>query len=111
MLQIRFAEYEELLRRLESFVGQRLLISESVSRNRESGHDRHFAVRAQFEMRLDHVGTAVSGAQLMLDGEGGFCCGISAGSIVSTSLSPDRVEITEWYEAKTERKTTLRVLR
>lgn len=110
MFQIKFEEYEELLRRLESFVGERLLISESISRNREIGHDRHFAVRTQFEMRLEHVGTAFSGVQLMLDGGGDFWHGISAESIVSTSLGPDRVEITEWYESRTERKTTLRVL-
>lgn len=110
MFQITFDEYEGLLRRLETFVGKRLAISESISRDREIGHERHFATMTQFEMRLESAGTALSGAQLMLLGEGNLTYGVSAESIVSTSSQGESVEIVEWFESKTERKTTLRVL-
>lgn len=109
MFQIKFEDYEELLLRLESFVGKRLMISESISRNRGAGHDRHFAAVTRFEMRLESVGTAISGAQLLLLGVGGLQYGASAESIVSVSLGEEVIEIIEWFELKTERKTTISI--
>jgi hypothetical protein len=110
MFKLKFEEYEELVRRLESFVGKRLLISESITRDREIGHERHFATMTHFEMELESVFTALSGAQLMLNGKGRHKLGVSAESIVRTSLGGGVVEIIEWFESETERKTTISVL-
>jgi len=68
-------------------------------------HDRHFATQTQFEMGLESVGTSISGAQLSLRGTGRAQYGISLESVVSTSRDGDVIEIVEWFESKTERKT------
>ena len=109
MLRITGDEFEWLVRELESLKGERLLISESLSRSRDVGkHDRHFASSTRFELVLESVGTYLSGWQLCLEGKGGSQYGIALDSVVSARREGEVIEVVEWFESETERKTTIR---
>ena len=57
--------------RLQAWVGRDVTIEASLSRVPSAGHDRHFATRTQFAMRLEFVGARFSGAALMFLGRQG----------------------------------------
>jgi len=99
---------ESLYQVFQSFIGQRIRIHESISRNREAGHNRHFAADSAFTMTLKYVGWAISGANFHLDSEEGFAYGLSSFDIVRYEMDEaGRVVIIEQFESKTERETTI----
>lgn len=100
---------EWLVGELQSLLGERLLISESISRSRDVGkHDRHFATSTRFELALEWVGVYFSGSQLCLEGRGDSRYGIALDSVVSARREGDTIEVVEWFETETERRTTIR---
>lgn len=103
-------QLDELLSTLKAACGRDILISESVSRARELGHDRHFSTRSVFFMRLREVGTAFSGSTLMLDGEvGGRVVGyqIALDAVVIADVESHAVVLVEHFEKETERRSEI----
>ncbi len=101
------AELPRLLTALEALVGKHVIIRESISRDRASGHDRHWATTSQLELIVTRVGITISGAQILIDGDGTFYA-IAADVISSLSFEPELV-IVEHFEKRTERRTTLQL--
>jgi hypothetical protein len=105
-------DFEDLVNKLQSLVGMQVWITESLSRNRQIGHDRHFATRSTFMLTLDHVSWTLSGSSLHLDGTEGFLYCLSVEHIVQFRTDElERLIIVEQFERKTERKTEIRVIR
>ena len=101
-------DIEDLHNRLQSLVGKQVWIAESISRNREAGHDRHFATSSSFMLTLKSVGWSMSGANFYLDGTEGFSYSLSSGHIVQFGTDEmERLTIVEQFETKTERQTKL----
>lgn len=103
---------EELVKYFEDSIGKEILIFESVSRSRGIGkHDRHFAAHSQFKMRLKEVGISFSGTNLTLGGEDIFYYGIAGEQVVKVrKINESEIEVTEWFEEKTERLSKIRIL-
>jgi hypothetical protein len=101
-------DYEDLFNQMNSHVGKQIRITESLSRNRQVGHDRHFATISQFEMTLEDVRWSFSGANFYLYGTEGFLYSLSSYNIVQFNTDEKGVfTIIEQFESKTERKTTI----
>ncbi len=99
---------EDLYNRLQSLVGKPVWIAESISRNCQAGHDRHFATSSIFMLTLKSVSWSMSGANFYLDGTEGFSYSLSSERIVQFSTDEkERLTIVEQFEAKTERETKL----
>jgi hypothetical protein len=100
-------DFDALYERLKNLEGKPIWIVESISRNREAGHDRHFATQSGFMLTVKFVGWAISGANYHLLGMEGFSYSLSSEHIVE--FTHDDVEsftVVEHFETKTERKTT-----
>ena len=105
-------QLDELLSTLKAACGRDILISESLSRSREVGHDRHFATRSVFFMRPRHVGIAFSGSALMLDGEvEGRTVGyqVALDAVTAADVESHAVVLVEHYEQHTERRSEITV--
>jgi len=101
-------DVEGLVSALQSLIGKQTWIAESISRNREIGHDRHFATISYFVMIPKSVSWSISGANFHIDGNEGFSYSLSSERIVRfSSDEAGRITIIEQFESKTERKTTL----
>ncbi len=87
--------------------GQRATFTESISRSRDIGHDRHFATRTCFSMRVGDVNFFFSGTQMAFRGEDA-CYGISLDSVASYSVDEGgTMQVIEHFEHETERRTTI----
>jgi len=101
-------DIEDLYNQLQSLVGKQVWIAESLSRNRQIGHDRHFAASSTFMLTLERVSWSFSGANFYLDGTEGFSYSLSSENIVQFSIDEKAcLTIVEQFESKTERKTKL----
>lgn len=101
-------DVEGLYEIFKAFVGKRLWINESISRNRAAGHDRHFATSSRFMMTLKSVSWSISGANFYLDGTEGFTYSLSSERIVRFSTNETgHTTIIEQFESKTEHETIL----
>jgi hypothetical protein len=101
-------DVENLYNKLQSLVGKQVWIAESLSRNRQVGHDRHFATSSIFMLILERISWSFSGANLHLDGTEGFSYSLSSLNIVEFSTDEKgRLTIVEHFESKTERRITL----
>ena len=111
MLKMSADELEELVEAAHKFRGRQVEIVESVSRNRgDLGHDRHIATRSRLTFKVGDVLTFFSGLQLFFGGANASY-GISLESVARFSTcSADALEITEHFEQKTERRTSITVL-
>lgn len=107
---------EALMLRLEDARGQVIAVDESISRMRRErfGHDRHFASSSRFSMTLKHVGFAVSGSSLTLEGT----CGdrdcwyqIALEAVVSLEVTDHVAVVVEQFEQHTERRSTIQFAR
>ncbi len=104
-------DIEDLSNRLHSLIGKRVWITESLSRNRHAGHDRHFATLSRFMMTIEHASWTISGSNFYLDGAGGFSYSISSEHIVYFDIDDKgHLIIVEQFESKTERKTELQAI-
>jgi hypothetical protein len=106
-------QIEALMSRLEAARRKVVAISESISRLREEefGHDRHFASSSKFSMKLNHVGWAISGSSLTLDGscdDQDCWYQIALDVVASVELTEDGAVIVERFEQHTERRSTIR---
>jgi len=102
------AVIEPLLESLEGLVGKRVAIEESISRDRERGHDRHWSTLSRLELVVARVSGTVSGAQLILEGEGMWYA-MAADAITSAAFGPV-LTVVEQFEQRTERRTTIRAI-
>ena len=101
-------DVEGLVNALKSFIGKQTWIIESISRNREIGHDRHFATYSRFMMTPKSVEWSISGANFYIDGIEGFSYSLSSLNIIRFNADEARrLTIVEHFESKTERETTL----
>ena len=100
------SELGRLLDALEGLVGKTVAIEESISRDRERGHDRHWSTASHFEFVVRRFSGAISGGQLALEGDGTQYA-MAAHAIAEASFEPHLV-ICERFEQRTERKTTIR---
>ena len=100
------AELGRLLEALEDLVGKTVVIEESISRERDRGHDRHWSTSSHFEFVVRRFSGTISGAQLSLEGDGAQYA-MAAHSIAEASFAPHLV-ICERFEQHTERRTTIR---
>ena len=104
------AEMGRLLEALEALVGQRIAIEESISRDRDRGHDRHWSTFSRFELVVKRFSGTISGVQLVLESsDGDTWYAMAADAIVSASFEPSLV-VAEHFERRTERRTTIRVV-
>ncbi len=106
-MTLRPEEILELLGIMDTFQGKSLVISESISRNRESGHDR--ATLSTIPMRADSIRTTPDGTRVVLEGEQTrYMIALQA---VARFRLPRKgiLEITEHFEAQAERLTTLQI--
>jgi len=105
------AAIAKLLEITPTFVNQHIVINESISRRRTlGGHDRHFATQSQFAMVVKHIHTLISGTQLQFDNGEGAWYGIALECVVSINdHDPKRLEIIEYFETETERKTIIHI--
>lgn len=114
MNQTIIGHLDELLATLNAWCGSEIFISESVSRSRELGHDRHFATRSVFFMRLREVGTAFSGSVLMLDGEAdgrAVSYQIALDAVTTADVESHAVVLVEQFEQHTERRSEMTAAR
>ncbi len=100
-------EIGRLLDSLESLVGKKIAIEESLSRDRESGHDRHWSTFSRFEFVVRRFSGTISGGQLILEGDG-IWYAMAADSIAYASVEPNII-VGERFEQRTERRTTIDV--
>jgi hypothetical protein len=101
-------DVDRLLATLDGLVGRRVAIEESISRDRQRGHDRHCSTSSRLELVVARVSGTISGAQLILEGDGARYA-IAASAIASALFEPDLV-VVEHFEERTERRTTIRIL-
>lgn len=105
-------QLEPSLAHLRSACGRVVRITESISRlrDREFGHDRHFATRSSCYLRLGSVSAAFSGSALML---GGKIDGrdveyqIALEVVTSFDIQPMGAVIVEQFEQHTERRSEI----
>lgn len=100
-------EVGRLLDSLERLVGKKIVIEESISRDRDAGHDRHLSTWSYVELVVTRVTGTISGAELVVEG-GGARYAMAAHAIAAVTATPDLV-VTEHFEHRTERRTTIRV--
>jgi hypothetical protein len=103
------AELEQLIDRLQGLIGQAVAIEESISRDRDRGHDRHWSTQSCLELVVRHVRGTTSGAQVILEGDATTWYAMSADAIAAVSYEPHLV-VAERFEQRTERRTTIRVV-
>lgn len=99
---------ERLLESFGSLVGKKIAIEESISRDRERGHDRHWSTVSRLELFVARFSGTVSGAQLILEGDGMWYA-MAADAIASAAFEPD-LTVVEHFEQRTERRTTIRTI-
>lgn len=97
---------EKMASALEELVGKTVEIRESISRDENRGFDRHCTVDNRFQLVVGRVGWQMSGGHFYLHGESAQY-GINTGQIASFMATATEITITEKYEAKTIRRTTI----
>jgi len=100
-------DVDRLLEALNALVGKSVIVEESISRNRELGHDRHCATYSQFRFQVRRITTSFSGMQVVLEGDESRYA-IAAQSIARVTFEPQLV-IDERFDPSIERRTTLRI--
>jgi hypothetical protein len=104
---------ESLVERLRSWQGELIEVTESLSRLRSAGHDRHFATSSRFHMRLKSVGITFSGGALDLGGEvEGQTVWYQATveRLQELSVQEREVLFVEQFEQHTERRSVFKLL-
>lgn len=104
---LRPEELLELLGIVDSLLGKTLTISESISRDRQHGHER--AMLSTIPMTISSVHTTPDGTRLVLAGEQTSYM-IALEVVARFQLARNgNLEIAEHYEEYTERLTTIQV--
>lgn len=108
---LKYDDFNNLLETLMTFEDKKLVINESITRNRNvCKHAQHFATKTQFIMTLKEIYDTTSGANLILRGIENYY-GIALELIVNFHLNETGVlEIVEHFEQQTERRTTISII-
>lgn len=102
---------ESILESLESLKGKRVILRESISRNRSAGHDRHFATVTEFLLQISDIEPWFSGGQIRLIDSSGNGYGISIESTIRLHREANgTIVIDEQFEQETERRTTISIV-
>lgn len=108
MTKIPASELEHLLNLSSFYGGKTIIVVESISRNRDAGHDRHFATYSSFSFDVDWVTGSMSGFNLQFVGnESSYAVALEYVTSFDFDEKEFVLKITEHFEERTERVTTI----